>query len=427
MRAVLWLVGLFAVAVALALFAGDNDGTVTIFWPPHRVDLSANLVLLLLALLFVLVYAALRTFAAVVELPRQARRWRAQQRERATYGQLIEAMIQLSAGRYLRARKAAEDALAREQAMSASGEPLPQGASVRALSHLTVAASAHSLQDKTLRDTHLNKALEACLRSSTPQELRDGLHMRAARWALDDQEPQRSLAWLDRLPQGASRRTLALRIKLKAARQAQQSAAALETARLLAKHRAFSPAAARSLLRSLASELIDTSHDPAQLQSIWNSLDAAERAMPELALKAAQRMLELDGEHGMVREWLRPVWDQMMAMPEAFADVHGVRLVRVLEAGMTLKDDVGEREWLARIEAAQQANPRDATLQYLAGMACLHRQLWGRAQLLLSQATRHLQDDSLRRSAWRALAQLAEQRGDVEQAAQAWKRAAQES
>ena len=38
--------GLFAGAVALALFTGDNDGTVTVFWPPHRVDLSVNLVLL---------------------------------------------------------------------------------------------------------------------------------------------------------------------------------------------------------------------------------------------------------------------------------------------------------------------------------------------------------------------------------------------
>lgn len=60
-----WLIGLFAAAVALALFAGDNDGTVTVFWPPYRVDLSVNLLLLLLALLFALLYGALRTVLAV--------------------------------------------------------------------------------------------------------------------------------------------------------------------------------------------------------------------------------------------------------------------------------------------------------------------------------------------------------------------------
>lgn len=426
MRSVLWLVGLFAVAVALAMFAGDNQGTVTIFWPPHRVDVSVNLVLVLLVLSFFLLYGALRTLAAVLELPRQARRWRAQQRERATYGQLIEAMVQLSAGRYLRARKAAEDALAREHVLDASGETLPQAASLRALAHLTVAASAHSLQDDALRDLHLKKALDSANNNAAPQELREGLQMRAARWALDDHDPSASLAWLERLPQGASRRTLALRIKLKAARQARQSAAALETARLLAKHRAFSSEAARSLLRSLAGDLIDTAHDPAQLQVIWASLDSSERAMPALALRAAQRMMALGGDHGQVREWLRPVWDQMLELPEAFADAHGVRLVRVLEAGMSHPDELGGLDWLARVEAAQQANPGDATLQYLAGMACLHRQLWGKAQLLLSQAVRQLHDSGLRRSAWRTLAELAEQRGDVAAAAHAWKQAAQE-
>ena len=69
MRAALWLIGLFATAVALALFAGNNEGTVTVFWPPHRVDLSVNLALLLLLALFVLLYMALRALSAMVQLP----------------------------------------------------------------------------------------------------------------------------------------------------------------------------------------------------------------------------------------------------------------------------------------------------------------------------------------------------------------------
>ncbi len=80
--------------------------------------------------------------------------------------------------------------------------------------------------------------------------------------------------------------------------------------------------------------------------------------------------------------------------------------------------------WLARIESAQQANPRDTRLQYLAGMACAQRQLWGKAQQLLTQAAPQLRDTSLRRNAWRKLALLAEQRDDAQAAAQAWKKAA---
>ena len=48
MRAALWLMALFAIAVASALFAGNNDATVTVFWEPHRIDLSLNFVLLIL-------------------------------------------------------------------------------------------------------------------------------------------------------------------------------------------------------------------------------------------------------------------------------------------------------------------------------------------------------------------------------------------
>ena len=40
MRAALWLLALFGVAVAAALFAGNNQGTVTLYWPPYRIDLS---------------------------------------------------------------------------------------------------------------------------------------------------------------------------------------------------------------------------------------------------------------------------------------------------------------------------------------------------------------------------------------------------
>lgn len=425
MRAALWLMGLFAGAVALALFAGDNDGTVTIFWPPHRVDLSVNLALLLLVGLFVLVYVALRTLAAVVELPRQAQRWRALQRERATHAALLDAMNQYSAGRFLRARKAAESVLAREQALREAGDAPPQAVALRTLAHVAVAESAHALQDQATREAHLAQALAAAARPGPAgAELREGVLLRAARWSLQDRDPDGALARLEELPTGAQRRTAALRIKLKAARQSGRLAEAMDTARLLAKHRAFSPEAARSLVRSLAADLIAEAQDPDQLQAVWQSLGPSERQTPELALRATQRLLALGGDHAMARQWLHPVWDEMLAAPESFSDAHRVRLASVLEAGMLGSGEGSDQAWLGRLEAAAQANPRDATLQYLAGMACLHRGLWGKAQRLLTQAARSLPNDGLRRKAWRALAQLAEQRGDEAAAVQAWQQAA---
>ena len=422
MRAALWLLALFGVAVAAALFAGNNQGTVTLYWPPYRIDLSLNLVLMLLVGGFVTVYAALRALAALLELPHQARRWRLQQKERAMHTALLDAQTHMLGGRFLRSRKAAVAALSQEHALAAANEAVPHGHQLRALAHMIAAESSHALQDRATRESHWQDALqEAPLRGTvSEQEMREGAQMRAARWALDDRDADGALERLAALPQGAARRTLALRIKLKATRLARQTQDALETARLLGKHRAFSPSAAQSIVRGLATELINSAHDTAQLQQAWLSLEPAERAMPELAIHAAQRLATLGGDAAQVRSWLLPVWERMVDLPDALSEQHALKLVRALESGL----DALDAPWLARIEAAHQANPRDTRLQYLAGMACLKRQLWGKAQQLLTQAAHHLADASLRASAWRHLAELAERRGDDAAAAAAWKKAA---
>lgn len=421
MRAVLWLLVLFGTAVAVALFAGNNQATVMLYWPPWRTDLSLNLVLLLLAAGFALLYATLRALAALLALPRQARRWRVQQKERAMHGALLDALGHMLAGRFLRARKAALAALTLEDARAAARRAPAHGRQLRVLAQLVAAESSHALQDRSAREQHLQQALrDAAAAGSSAQELHEGAQISAARWALDEHDAQAALERLAALPQGAARRMLALRIRLKATRLAQRTQDALETARLLGKHRAFSPGAAQSLVRGLAAERIAGAQDGAQLEQIWRALESAERNMPELAIPAAQRLAALGGDAAQVRAWLLPVWQRMQAQPDALAPQHALKLVHALEAAL----DALDAPWLARMEAAQLANPRDAHLQYLAGMACLKRQLWGKAQQLLTLAAEQLADPGLRASAWRHLAELAEQRGDSAAAAQAWKRAA---
>lgn len=428
MRAVIWLVALFAIAVAVALFAGNNQAVVTLFWPPHRIDMSLNLALLVGAVLFVLLHVALRTLAAVVSLPTQARRWRAQQKERAMQAALMDAISHLLAGRFLRASRSAQSALAQERSLSLlaielghdSGFSAQRAVQLRALAHLVVAESAQALQNRPVRDEHLQLALELPAQRMGV-ETREGIELRAARWALEDRDPAAALARLGQLPVGVARRTLALRLRLKAARLSQRTADALETARLLAKHRAFSPQAAQSIVRGLAVELLQAALDARELQQAWLSLEEAERRMPEVAVQAASRMMGLGGDAASARQWLVIAWDQMVAPDASWPEDLQVRLVTCLERGLESIDD----EWLARMEAALLSRPRDANFQYLAGMACLSRQLWGKAQQLLSHAALHLQDSGLRRRAWRALAQLAEQRGDAAAAQQAYKKLAQ--
>jgi len=423
MRIALWLLGLFAAAVAVALFASGNGSTVTVYWPPHRVDLSLNFFLLLLVLLFGLLYLALRALAALFSMPAQARLWRARHQERVMHAALLDAMSHWMAGRFIRARKSAELVIAREAALTQTGETWSEATRLRVLAHVLAAESAHALRDQPARDQHYAQALAQSALTDAAST-RDGVLLRAVRWAIDDRDPARALQWLTELPSGVARRTLALRLRLKVARLAGRAELALETARQLVKHRAFSAVAANSLVRALALESILASTDAGELVALWSRLDAAEKAHPEVALTAAGRLLRLGGEVSTAMQWVLPVWERMVDPQRGLSRDQQVFLIRVMENAFSVAGDTIDAAWLPRIEAAQQADPGDATLHYLAGVICLHLQLWGKAQQLIRQALPRLEDAGLLTRAWQVLAELAQRQGDDAQAALAWKNAA---
>ena len=423
MRAALWLMALFAIAAVSALFAGNNHGTVTLFWPPHRIDLSLNLVLLALALVFLTLHLALRALSALLRIPQRARDWRLSQRERAIYATLLDSWFHLVSGRFVRSRKAAELVVSLEESVQRSGEQLPHAGRLRAIAHLLAAESAHAVQDRTRRDNHFALALENTGKRDA-QDAREGVQMRAARWAFDDRDAGAAMQWLDQLPVGAARRTIALRLRFKGARLSGNARLALETARQLTKHRSFSEVAGRSIARGLAIEMIRTAHDQVQVQAVWDTLNADEQALTDVAVEAAERLLHVGGDTNLALRWILPVWNTMIQSAEGLTLVQKVRLVRVLEAGFSAAQGVPDASWLSRIENAQLSKPNDVILQYLAGCVCMRLSLWGKAQQLLKQALMRLQDPELQRNAWRALAQLAEQRNDSVAASQAYREAA---
>lgn len=420
MRVALWFLGLFGVAVVLALFVSSNSGTITVFWPPHRVDLSLNMVVVLLGLLFLLLHLALRALAALFALPGQAHSWRLRHQEQAMHATLLDAMSHFVAGRFLRARKSALEVLSREAALARNGDVGSAALRLRVMASLLAAESSQALQDREARDSHFQQAL-AQSASLGATGIREGLLLRAVRWSLRDRDAAAAQEWFAQLPQGVARRTLALRLRLKLARLTGQSGLALDTARLLVKHRAFSEDSGRGLVRALALENIQTARDTEQLQRIWLKLESAEQTMPEVACLAAARCLQLGGEQATALAWLLPVWERMVKAPNALSQSQKIALVRVLETAFAGAVDA---PWLARIEQAQMAQPGDAVLQYLAGVACLQLELWGKAQQLISQALPRLHDNRLAASAWLMLADLAQRQGDAARAADAWQKAA---
>lgn len=428
MRAALWLIGLFALAVAGAWLADHNDGVVAVFLHPYRIDFSLNLLVLVLVIVVAVLLLAQKALSALLSLPREARRWRLQQKERAAHAALLQAIAEFMAGRYLRAGKSAALVLAREESLrSASEHPLAHAPALRAAAHVMAAEAAHALQNKALREHHWQQAEEQAQHTtaSERQMLTEGLILRSARWRLDDRDARASLDRLAQLPGAVSRRMVAMRLQLKAARMAGQAGEALDTALLLAKHRAFSPAAAQSLVRSLVMDMVARTHDEQALARLWQGLPVAQRQLPEVAAMAATRWLQLGGEPAHARAWLLPAWEALFTADSENQTITArQKVVQALELSMVDVPSADARAWLARIEAAQQSWPQEAHLQYLAGMVYMRHQLWGKAQSLLSMATRSLPDAGLQRRAWAALAELAEQRQDPAAALNAWKQAA---
>jgi HemY protein len=406
MRGVVWVILLFVAAVVAASTLGRNDGLVSFYWGHWRFDVSLNLFLLALVASCFVLFTVIRGVNALVTLPGRAREWRMLKRERAAQASLREALAELFAARYTRAQKAAQRALAIQD----STPDLGDDHELRVLAHLLAAASAHKLQDRSGRDEQVQRVFRLSRGRITPRAVDDGARMLAADWALEDRDAARAMQLLGELPAGAARRTQALRLKLQAARLDHQPLEALRTARLLAKHQGFSRLAAQGLLRSLACEALEATHDLDQLRRTWMAMDMADRRDTWVAGRAARRAAALGGAEE-ARGWLRPFWERITELGEDEREEAALALMQALP-GLPA-------DWLPRLEGALAAFPNQPVLQAAVGAAFAERRLWGKARRLLDDAARTPQLRAVaRRQVWRTLAQLAREEGDVERAAQ---------
>jgi HemY protein len=412
MRSVIWFVLLFGAAVVAASALGANDGLVSVYAGTWRFDVSLNLFLLVLVgscfALVSLIHAANR----LIGLPERARLWRVARRERNAQAALRESLAQYFAGRYSRAKSAAQHALAIQD----DTPELKRDAEFSVLGLLLAAGSAHRLQDRKQRDEHLARAFQLAQGNAAARSAEEGARLMAAEWAIDDRDAQRSLQLLGDLPPGVVRRTQALRLKLQATRLGQQPQEALKTARLLVKHQGLSKAASQGLLRSLAFECLDTAHDIDQLRRTWQSLDGVDRRDNFVAARAALRAAQL-GAPDEARNWLRPGWERIEDTSDDERAALSFALVCAIEG-------IGA-DWLPRLESAQLAFPREAAVAHAVGTALAERQLWGKARQLLDAA---VADANLpiaaKRMAWLTLARLAENEGQSDRAASSYRNAA---
>lgn len=412
MRSIVWFLLVAVIAVVGATALGANDGLVTIYWRGWRTDFSLNLFLLVLVALFVAVYSLVNGLSSLLALPARAKLWRTSRRDRAAQAALREGLALYLAGRYTRAHKTCQKAIA----IQADTPELAMDAEFTALAHMLSAGSLHRLQNRVRRDEHLERALALSKLTRKPRATEEGARLMAAEAALEDRDAARALRELSELPPGVARRTQALRLKLQASRLARQPMEALRTARLLAKHQGFTASAAEGLLRTLASETLESARDTDQMRALWLNLDVTDKRDPLLVAHAARRMAQL-GAPQEARQWLAPLWDQINLLPPEAVDA----LAKALRECLT---DL-EGEWLPRLDATTTAALRNPALALTLGLALAERQLWGKARGMLLAAANDLQLNlNDRRTAWAQLGLLAERDNRAEEAGRFYRLAA---
>lgn len=382
MRALIWLVGLAAVAVALVLAARYNHGYVLVVLPPWRTELSFNFAVLLGAAAFVGLYVAVRAVMVAITMPAKVREFQKRRAAARARENFNDALINFFEGRFGRAEKAAASAL------KAGESP--------ALSAVLAARAAHGLRAFSARDDYLAKAV-----SQDPDE--NSMRLIAqVEMLLDERRYHDALDVLRQLPE---KHTAALRLELRAQQLAKNWDRVLALIPQLEKRKVFErPVVAQLRRQAIIESLKHKALDTRTLRDYWDKLAEEEKSESRIAGAAASCFVELgacDDARRIIEQSVERLWDQ--GLIALYSECLGT--------------DVRLR--LERAEKWLETHQKDAVLLLTLGRLCAHQGLWGKARSYLDAS---LSIESTH-SAHLELARLLEREGKAEEAAAHYQKA----
>jgi HemY protein len=346
MKALFWIILLFALAVGLVIAARYNEGYVLIALPPYRIEFALSLLLVLLAAGFILLHSAVRLISSALLMPSRVRQYRLARKRDKAQSSLFEALEAYFAGRYAKAEQTAQQAI-------------EIGENVR-LAAIVAARAAHELRAYERRDSYLERA---ALDAPEHDSLR---HITQAEFLLDQHRPQEALQRLKSLPR---RHTAALRLELKAQQQMRQWDQVCGLLPELERRGVYDAQQAENLrMHALVESLTRKTDDAYALDEAWRKLSDAEKRNPRVAAAAAQSFVAIGRgaeAQAIVEQSLESEWDGGLVL--LYPDTAGRESVRLIE----------------RAEAWLDRHPNDAALLLALGRLCAQQALWGKAQSYL--------------------------------------------
>ena len=379
-RNAIWLLVAFAGAVVLALFFQGNHGNVTLTWPPYQIELSSNMLLVLLIIGFLILHLALLLVLRTLGLPQRIRRKREQRRLQRNNRSLQEAVLAHFEGRFERAERLSAAVLAH----TPEGNRKDQGAAAA----LLAALSAHRLGNYARRDDWTRQAVR--------RGGKNAALMARAEFALEDHQPEKALMAVGQITAGGEQQVAALETALAGYGQAGRWDQVLETVRQLTRRGKLAANEADNLRLSAYRQLLARrAGDAEALNALWKSLSADERKKGMLAAPTMTALAEANATGDARRIGIG-------LLDEGYDE-------GVLEAYASLE----ARQRLEQLERWRLRHGEKPRLLEMLGRICASERLWGKAEGYLVDSL--LAGDSV--SARVALAQLYESVGRPQEAA----------
>ena len=395
MRALFWLLVVFAAAVALVLLAHVDSGHVLFYYPPWRVEMSMVFFAVAALVSFVVLYYLLRLIGNAVALPASVRAWRARRRRDRAHTALAAALQAYYEGRYARAEKQA--------GLAFEAGPAPGVAA------LLAARAAHQMRDFERRDRWLDRA------DAAGDSLKAARLVSRAELALEERDFGAARDALRKLQEAGPRDVTATRILLRAERGAGAWDEVLRLAGQLLKRDAIAPAVAEEYKLQATIELLQRSADDAgAFERRWRAVSARDQAQPRVAAAAARHATAL-GQAALAREILEKAlaaeWSSRLVA--LYGELPGGLDAAARAEEARLRIERGER-WLLD-------HDRDPDLLAMLGRLCAQAELWGKAKSFL-EASLSFEET---RNARLELARLEERLGKADEAQRHYRRAAE--
>ncbi|MCO6516137.1 MAG: heme biosynthesis protein HemY [Snodgrassella sp.] len=385
MRSLLWLIGLFVVAVAVVLGAKYYSGDVYIVVEQTLVRINLQFFIGIILLAVVLLNILLRIVMGFVHLPGHWQHWRVNHQRHQVETALNHAGLAYFEGRFQFAAREAERVLRNKQ-----------GQHSRALALLLAAHSADQMDDITTRDRYLNDI------AKLPEKQQLSRYLLLAQSALAQHNSQQAKNALDAAAKISPNLTRLVKLQLRYDREQHNAQGVLQQVDKLVRAGALSDSEYQQYCYWAYRQLLAEAKDPDELKNSLSAIPVDERESA-LSVDIVEKYLQL-GMYTQALKWIKKYYPRThdAALLPAFNQAN-----QYLSAKEQQKNMVTADKWL-------QQRPQDPDLLLLMGELSYQQQLWGKARSYLEASLQSGNNNATRL----LLVKVLEQSGQSEAAEQ---------